>query len=123
VPTGITGYMNISSPFPSTAPYGNETDLMYASAAHVVSIAIDASSSKFQMYDSGVYDDASCKNRQDLLDHGVTLVGYGVDNKVDYWYVRNPHSIYYFTLAQPTHPPGTCATAGAACGARRATST
>jgi len=56
-----------------------------------VSVAIDAASFWFQLYSSGVYDDASCKSGLDDLDHGVTAVGYGNDSASgkDYWLVKN----------------------------------
>jgi cathepsin L len=53
----------------------------------VVSIAIDASGWDFQMYSSGIYNPSSCSSRN--LDHAVGLVGYGTENSVDYWIVRN----------------------------------
>ena len=46
----------------------------------VISVGIDASSFKFQFYDSGVYEDSECKNTAKDLDHGVSVVGYGSDD-------------------------------------------
>jgi len=80
----IKGYKNITS--------GNETALKLATYNQpVVSIGIDASSFWFQLYSSGVYDDSSCKNDINDLDHGVAVVGYGTDSSSgkDYWIVRN----------------------------------
>lgn len=48
----------------------------------VVSINADT----IQFYSSGIYSDASCSNQ---LNHVVINVGYGTDNGVDYWKVRN----------------------------------
>jgi len=55
-----------------------------------ISIAIDASRLTFQLYHTGVYYEARCKNGPDDLDHGVTAVGYGTttDGK-DYFIVKN----------------------------------
>lgn len=55
-----------------------------------VAVAIDASSLRFQFYRKGVYYNKHCKNKQDELDHGVLVVGYGTDPKQgDYWIVKN----------------------------------
>ena len=53
-------------------------------------IAIDASHSSFQLYTNGIYNEKSCSSSS--LDHAVGLVGYGVDNGVDFWLVRNSWS-------------------------------
>ena len=50
-----------------------------------VSIAIEADKQSFQFYKSGVYR-ASCGTS---LDHGVLVVGYGSEDGVDYWIVKN----------------------------------
>ena len=70
VATGVSGYVNVTS--------GDEDALMHATYEHgVISVGIDASSFGFQLYDSGVYDDSECGNKQKNLDHGVAVVGYG----------------------------------------------
>jgi len=51
-----------------------------------VSIAIDACDSDFQFYKRGVFT-GSCGTE---LDHGVTIVGYGVSHDgTQYWLVKN----------------------------------
>ncbi len=67
----------------------NELQLTYAVAQRVVSIAIQADGRAFQLYKSGVFDDATCYQGQ--LDHGVSLVGYGHDSSSnkDYYILRN----------------------------------
>ena len=50
-----------------------------------VSIAIQADQNVFQNYASGVITGGCGQN----IDHGVLLVGYGQENGVDYWLVKN----------------------------------
>jgi C1A family cysteine protease len=54
-----------------------------------VSVGIDAGTSDFQNYESGIYTAACTED-----DHAVILVGYGVDSKTKapYWIIRNSWS-------------------------------
>ena len=52
-----------------------------------VCVAIDASQMSFQLYTSGIYDEPHCSPAN--LDHGVGCVGYGVEDGVKYWIVKN----------------------------------
>ncbi|XP_075551626.1 procathepsin L-like [Dermacentor variabilis] len=75
-----TGFVDIEQ--------GSEDDLKKAVATvGPVSVAIDASHSSFQLYSEGVYDETECSSEQ--LDHGVLVVGYGVEDGKKYWLVKN----------------------------------
>ncbi|WJX89600.1 cathepsin L [Trifolium repens] len=66
-------------------PAYNENALKKAVAHQPVSVAIEASGRALQLYQSGVFTGKCGTN----LDHGVVVVGYGSENGVDYWLVRN----------------------------------
>jgi len=67
-------------------PSNDETALEKAVANQPISVAIDAGGSAFQFYSSGVFT-GDCGTE---LDHGVTAVGYGVeDDGTKYWLVKN----------------------------------
>ena len=60
---------------------------MAAIAKGVTSVTIDADSSQFRNYKSGVLTSSECGTK---LDHAVAAVGYGTDeNGQDYYLVRN----------------------------------
>ncbi|XP_061339992.1 cysteine proteinase COT44-like [Gastrolobium bilobum] len=73
----IDGYEDVT-------PY-NENALKKAVAHQPVSVAIEASGRALQLYHSGVFTGRCGTN----LDHGVVVVGYGSENGLDYWLVRN----------------------------------
>ncbi|GAA0180617.1 cysteine protease [Lithospermum erythrorhizon] len=66
-------------------PQNDEKSLRKAVAHQPVSVAIEAGGRAFQLYTSGVFT-GMCGTQ---LDHGVVAVGYGTENGVDYWIVRN----------------------------------
>jgi len=51
-----------------------------------VSIAIEADTIYFQHYSSGVLTGSTCGTN---LDHGVIIIGYGIENREKYWLVKN----------------------------------
>jgi C1A family cysteine protease len=64
----------------------NQVALKSAVTLGPVSIAIEADTAVFQSYSSGVITSAKCGT---TLDHGVLITGYGVENNVKYWLVKN----------------------------------
>ncbi|OHT01089.1 Crustapain [Tritrichomonas foetus] len=67
---------------------GSESELAsYLEQYGPTSVGIDASTIQFQLYTSGIFNDPKCS--QIYLNHGIGLVGYGVDGDVGYWIVRN----------------------------------
>jgi len=64
-----------------------EADLVTASVLGCVSVAIEADQYAFQYYSSGILT-GLCGTS---LDHGVLVVGYGIDTtqNLDYWLVKN----------------------------------
>ncbi|CAI8609304.1 unnamed protein product [Vicia faba] len=66
-------------------PRSNENALKKAVAHQPVTVAIEAYGGAFKLYESGVFT-GDCGTK---LDHAVLVVGYGSENGVDYWLVRN----------------------------------
>ena len=67
----------------------NEVVFKNAVAQQPVSVAIEADTKEFQLYTSGVITSDKCGTN---LDHGVLTVGYGEENGVKYWLVKNSWS-------------------------------
>ncbi|CAH8345062.1 unnamed protein product [Eruca vesicaria subsp. sativa] len=66
-------------------PTKDETALKRAVSYQPVSVAIEAGGRVFQHYQSGIFTGECGTN----MDHAVVAVGYGSENGVDYWIVRN----------------------------------
>lgn len=67
-------------------PANNEVVLKSAVAVGPVSVAIEADTRTFQLYTGGVLTSTECGTN---LDHGVLITGYGRENGLDYWNVKN----------------------------------
>ena len=67
-------------------PVNNQVALKETVFKAPVSIAIEADTLVFQSYSSGVITGEKCGKN---LDHGVLIVGYGVENGIKYWLVKN----------------------------------
>ena len=90
----------------------DQISLKAAVAQQPVSIAIEADTKYFQSYSSGVLTSSSCGTN---LDHGVLIVGYGTENGIKYWLVKNSWSTSwgdqgYVKIARSdsTNDPGVC---------------
>merc|ERR1712166_1254610 len=67
--------------------HAKDIDMLSAVNQQPLSVALEADKDAFQHYVSGVPTDATgCGAHPD---HGVLVVGYGTDNGVDYWKVKN----------------------------------
>jgi len=53
-----------------------------------VALAIDASQSSFMFYSGGIYSDPKCTTN---IDHGIMAIGYGVDNNIPYYILKNTY--------------------------------
>jgi C1A family cysteine protease len=68
----------------------DQISLKAAVSKQPVVIAIEADTKYFQSYSGGILTDAAkCGTN---LDHAVEIVGYGTENGIDYWKVRNSWS-------------------------------
>ncbi|KAJ4967284.1 hypothetical protein NE237_019133 [Protea cynaroides] len=73
----IDGYVDV--------PPNSEEQLLQAVASQPVSVGICGSERAFQLYSEGIFT-GPCSTS---LDHAVLIVGYGSENGVDYWIVKN----------------------------------
>lgn len=98
-----SGYKTIANGSPSAH--------ITALQAGPISVAVQASSSVFQLYRSGILSSTSCGTS---LNHAVNMVGYGAENGVMYWIVRNSWGTswgeagYFRVLRSEATGPGIC---------------
>ncbi|XP_012444595.1 thiol protease aleurain [Gossypium raimondii] len=68
---------------------GSEDELKHAVAmVRPVSVAFEVVPS-FNFYKSGVYTSDKCGNTSSDVNHAVLAVGYGIENGVPYWLIKN----------------------------------
>ncbi|KAM6435748.1 cathepsin S isoform 1-T1 [Liasis olivaceus] len=75
-------------------PSGSELFLKDALAkTGPVSVAINANQPTFFLYKQGVYNDPRCT--ADHINHAVLVIGYGTENGMDYWLVKNSWGVNF----------------------------
>ena len=99
----ITGYNKLN---------GTNEDDMKSWLLENGPLAVGINADTLLYYSSGILDDDeySCPQEYEYLNHEVVVVGYGVENGVNYWIVRNSWGDYwgengYFRIARGK---GTC---------------
>ena len=91
-------------------PYKDPDQLKAAIAKQPVSVLVDAGSSEFYTYESGVLDGPSCGS---YVNHAVLAVGYGIEDGLEYYLVKNSWGPYWgdngYIKISITPGFGTCA--------------
>ncbi|KAG1335253.1 low-temperature-induced cysteine proteinase [Cocos nucifera] len=101
----IDGYQDV-------AP--KDSALLCAVVNQPVSVGIDGSSWDFQLYTGGIYE-GDCSSNPNDIDHAVLIVGYGSQDNVDYWIVKNSWGAswgmqgYIYIKRNTELPYGVCA--------------
>lgn len=68
----------------------DENDLKEKIASFgVASVSIHSGNTPFMSYSGGILDDDECLGQFARIDHAVAAVGYGTENGVDFWIIRN----------------------------------
>lgn len=90
----------------------DQISLTAAIAKQPVAVAIEADTRYFQSYSGGILTSTSCGTN---LDHGVLAVGYGTENGIDYYLVKNSwgpswgmQGYVKIARSSSTNDPGIC---------------
>jgi len=90
----------------------DQISLKGAVSQQPVSVAIEADTFYFQSYAGGILDSPLCGT---TLDHGVLIVGYGIENGQNYWLVKNSWGVTWgidgyvkILKTNSTNDPGIC---------------
>ena len=88
---GVSGICKSCNPIAkfsscSNVKQNDQISLKVAVSRQPVSVAIEADTRYFQSYSTGVLTSIDCGTE---LDHGVLIVGYGEENNIPYWLVKN----------------------------------
>ena len=88
---GVTGSCKSCNPVAkftscSGVKQNDQISLKVAVSRQPVSVAIEADTRYFQSYSSGILTSIDCGTE---LDHGVLIVGFGEENNIEYWLVKN----------------------------------
>jgi len=76
----ITSYVNLD---------GTEDAFTQALVKGPVATAVNCQPQSFVYYQSGIYDDPECSPAVDQINHGIVVVGYGVQDNVNYYILKN----------------------------------
>ena len=88
---GTCKYSNMSKTSVKTTGYANVTaksvsQMKSALSSRPLSVSIEADTSAFGRYSSGIFNNSNCGTR---LDHATNVVGWGTSGSTDYWIMRN----------------------------------
>ncbi|OON23731.1 papain family cysteine protease [Opisthorchis viverrini] len=73
-------------------PLYNEKAMTQAVGFHgPVAVLINSSPETFRRYREGIYDDASCGSNIRQLGHAMLVVGYGEEDGVPFWIIKNTY--------------------------------
>jgi KDEL-tailed cysteine endopeptidase len=88
---GTCNYSNVTNTGINVTTYTavrrDDPDAMKAALElQPIKVSIKADSNAFRLYSGGIFNDTSCGTEHN---HAVGLVGWGVENNVEYWILRN----------------------------------